>query len=284
MCRKISLFEKGESFSVDYNKYDRTKADSPIVTYDTFKITVMLSDNLAAIANGRLYNTCKGDILFFRPDELHHGRFLKDGTYEFLDFYLPLTFFNNYKEESQILAFMTDTSDTRINCIRPDYDEKKKIISATKKIRDLVVSGKDNSDTKIYAIMLQIILFLCDTYENQKKSPVYDDVPIYVLKTISYITEHLTEKISINELASYAGCSVTYLSQVFKKHTGSSVYNYILEMRIKYAQKLLFDGSDVTETCYKCGFGDCSNFISAFKKITGITPLKYKKELWQNEQ
>ena len=71
---------------------------------------------------------------------------------------------------------------------------------------------------------------------------------------------------------------VAYLSRLFKQYVGTSVYNYITVTRIANAQKLLKNGATVTEACFCSGFEDCSNFIRTFKKLTGETPLGYKKK------
>lgn len=57
-----------------------------------------------------------------------------------------------------------------------------------------------------------------------------------------------------------------------------TIYQYIVNIRINNAKIMLENGETVTNACYFSGFEDCSNFISTFKKIVGITPFKYKNQ------
>ena len=72
------------------------------------------------------------------------------------------------------------------------------------------------------------------------------------------------------------GISEPYASRLFKKHIGKGLKRYMIVRKIGHAKKLLDGGSTVTETCFACGFNDCSYFIKVFKSYTGVTPYKYQ--------
>ena len=58
---------------------------------------------------------------------------------------------------------------------------------------------------------------------------------------------------------------------------GITVFRYLAELRIDYAKKLLDStGDSVTEICFSCGYTSIPNFMKDFKRITGMSPLKYK--------
>ena len=118
---------------------------------------------------------------------------------------------------------------------------------------------------------------MADFYEQQKNNPVDYQMPDIVTRTMMYIMENYENKLSLEELASKSNCSVTYLSRIFKRYVGLTVYNYIIATRISNAQIMLKENMSVTETCFACGFDDCSNFIRTFKKNIGKTPMQFQK-------
>lgn len=69
----------------------------------------------------------------------------------------------------------------------------------------------------------------------------------------------------------------SYLSRIFKQHTGLSLHLYILDQRDEQAKRCLLPGKSVGDTCSQSGFCDCSNFIRTFKNKVGVSPGSFKK-------
>lgn len=101
-----------------------------------------------------------------------------------------------------------------------------------------------------------------------------------VLRVISYMSDHLSKQITLQELADQAGMSKYHLCRGFKKAMGMSPMQFLTAMRVERAKKLLEESSlNVTLIALEVGFNDLSNFIEHFKKIVGFTPTAYKKSL-----
>ena len=130
-------------------------------------------------------------------------------------------------------------------------------------------------DLLIFALMIELLDVCAAAYLRQKAKPVASSVPFCVTKTLRYINENCADRVVLTELSKAAGCSVTYLTKVFRRHTGKTIHEYLTECRISSAERLLHDGATVTEACYGSGFGSCSSFIKVFRKYTGTTPGKY---------
>lgn len=95
---------------------------------------------------------------------------------------------------------------------------------------------------------------------------------------IKHIEQHFEEELTLNDLAYKYALSPNYFSTVFKKETGKTVVNFITEVRIKNACRLLVETKDsVVEISNKVGYEDSQYFFRVFKKITGKTPLEYRK-------
>lgn len=275
--RKIKVFDQLEEITIIYYEYEHDRSDNAVLLYDTYKFGIHLTDGLAAVMNEKIINADNGDIFVFSPHEIHFGRFLKSGTFRHIDFYFPLNFFESFSCPCSALKYIfDDSSPDRINCIRPNPKDKTKIISLAEKIISLITEYTDENNILIFALIIEILSLCSEIYPKQKGLPETTGIPPQILNTVSYISKHYNENITLQDIAEYSNCSVTYLSRIFTKYMGLSVYKYLIEYRISQAAILLKSGSSVTDAGYSSGFGDCSNFIRTFKKSTGMSPHQYK--------
>ena len=94
---------------------------------------------------------------------------------------------------------------------------------------------------------------------------------------ITYINEHFKEDISVEDLASRAGLSQYHFIRVFKKETGFTPHEYLVNTRIATAKYLLKNSRlPVKDICYASGFSAESVFCGAFKRHQGMTPAQYR--------
>lgn len=99
-------------------------------------------------------------------------------------------------------------------------------------------------------------------------------------KAIAYINENFSDNISLNELAKKASLSPFYFSRLFKKETGLTPHQYLIETRIAVAKFLLVSSAvSIREIAYETGFPDESSFCACFRKRENMTPASYRKKL-----
>ncbi len=92
-----------------------------------------------------------------------------------------------------------------------------------------------------------------------------------------YIQEHYAESLSLEEVSSQAGFSSSYFSTLFRKETGKNFLEYLTDVRIDEAKRLLRRSGDTIEQIGKAvGMNDYKRFSKTFKKITGISPKEYR--------
>ncbi len=98
-----------------------------------------------------------------------------------------------------------------------------------------------------------------------------------VNKVKDYIGQHYTEEIKLEDLASLVAMTPSAFSRFFKQQTGRSPLDYIIDMRLGAAARMLVDtSSSVSEICYACGFNNLSNFNRTFKARRGYTPRDFR--------
>ena len=101
----------------------------------------------------------------------------------------------------------------------------------------------------------------------------------YAYRVLQYLESHLTEPISISDLANTLGLNSEYLCTVFKKETGLTIIQYLQRLRIGQARMMLerYPERDAAEIGKACGYDSPSYFGLQFKRITGTTPNQYRK-------
>ena len=100
-------------------------------------------------------------------------------------------------------------------------------------------------------------------------------------QVIRYIKEHFREKIVLEDIAKEFNYSVGHLCRKFKAEIGDSIVNYIIKYRISVAMKLLIERQELSieEIAIDVGFNDVQFFDKTFKKLVGMTPGQYRKEI-----
>lgn len=94
-----------------------------------------------------------------------------------------------------------------------------------------------------------------------------------------YISEHIADSISIDDLADYVYMSRFNFMRRFKQCTGTSAYQFIQFTRLQKADALIHSGMSFTQACQQCGFGDYSAFYRAFLQEYGVSPRVYYRDL-----
>lgn len=95
----------------------------------------------------------------------------------------------------------------------------------------------------------------------------------------TYVMKHFKEKIAITRIADLVNMTPTSFSRYFKLHANKTFSDFIGEIRIGYACKMLIEHKmSASQACYESGFNTLSNFNKQFKAITKRTPSAYKKE------
>lgn len=98
-----------------------------------------------------------------------------------------------------------------------------------------------------------------------------------ILKVKQFISEHAAEDIRLETLASLVGMAPSAFSRFFRQRTGRTVVDYIIDVRLGNAARMLVDtAQNISEICYACGFNNLSNFNRIFKAKRGYTPRDFR--------
>lgn len=123
----------------------------------------------------------------------------------------------------------------------------------------------------IYSMLMKLLEHSGASGAGSSGNPVVD-------RAIGYIQSHLTDKLSVEEIAANAGYSTSYFSHLFAEETGLSPYQFVVKSRIEHAQQLLkTTRQTVQEIAFQCGFNSAANFCYTFRRLVGTSPHEYRR-------
>ena len=100
-----------------------------------------------------------------------------------------------------------------------------------------------------------------------------------LLPIVAYINAHCADKLSLRDIAARFYLNPAYLGRIFKRYTGTSFNEYLVDCRIQLAKQLLRESThSVTEVAGLAGYDDTNHFTRLFKAKTGQTPSEYRNQ------
>lgn len=174
------------------------------------------------------------------------------------------------------------------NSIRRMMDEAKKglcfPLGAIMKVYTLLDTLSSIKDGFYAVTQFMTILYELSRCEGSRtlasssfaKIAVQDDSR-RILKVKDYISKNYMDEIRLNTLAEMASMSPSAFSRFFKLHTGRNLSDYIIDIRLGFAARMLVDTiKSVSEIGFECGFNNLSNFNRIFKKKKGCSPSEFR--------
>ena len=111
-----------------------------------------------------------------------------------------------------------------------------------------------------------------------KQNQIKKGKPDPIRWVTGYIEEHFAEELDMTVLANRLDISYQYFSRLFHAQTGRTFSEYILNVRMKEACRLLLRGEPVAEVAKKVGYQYPYNFTRAFKKLYGVSPNAFRRK------
>ena len=176
-----------------------------------------------------------------------------------------------------MLSFFYQRENYEYNLISLPEQQRKRLIDLCFQIIGYDGESEFDIQLNLFTNFLQILKMVNQGYVRPAVEQPKIKTPKIIKDVIEYINRHFHEAITLEQMAKHFSISKSHLSSYFRKYIGVSPYEYLLNVRLEQAKRLLTHGGSITDVCYACGFSDYSHFIQFFKKRTGMTPHKYQK-------
>lgn len=139
------------------------------------------------------------------------------------------------------------------------------------------------SPSKEPALMIELLEMLSDEKDLVRilKATPCDQLTLSqkLEKIDRYIESNVYGKVSLDSVSAYLGMNRTYFCIFFKKHYGKGFADYLNDMRVRKATKLLTDRDmHISDIARECGFKTAPYFTRAFRRSLGMSPAEYRKK------
>ena len=243
--------------------------------YHTFhKVILLLAGRADYAVEGEHFHLQPGDFVLVGRGSIHRPEVAEGDFYERVILYISPEYLQKLGEED--LGWCFSQAQQRFHYVYHSAGND----SIRKLLYELECAARDSgfgSGILRRGIFAQLMVALNRAVaEGESVNAAAGDTK--VVAVLQYLNTHLTEELSIEELAARFYISKYHLMRRFRSETGYTIHNYITEKRLLLAQQMLKKRVPLWQAAESCGYQDYSTFSRAYKKQFGYAPSKELRE------
>ena len=258
----------------------RISIESQLHAHDFYEFVICVSGKMENVYNREISNVMeKGSVYLARPKEVHKINYCSSAEFLHDDVYI------SKKKMQKICTAFSDNLFDKINSIKGpitfslDFDKLNGISDAVYKLSNVVDRTADSEEQHAFLIV-RLLRMVFEKYLSKKET----SIPKWLIDVKEKISMPENFIVPLGELLENSFYSRSYVSVAFKKYIGETVVEYRNRLKVKYSVSMLAENDmSVNEIAGILGWDNPNNYIIAFKKVYGLTPLQYKNSLFKNE-
>ena len=276
IVREITPINKGDLFIV--LNHVNAKFDFPVHYHPEYEINLVLNSHGKRIIGDSIKPFESPDMVLIGPNTPHAWTGYESTEVQVI----TIQFQEDFLSEQTLSRNIFHSIQDMLNRSRMGiHFSKEATISMIPRIKQLTEKRGFDSFLDFLSILYDLSI---SRNQNTLSSPSYVDMyDTSKSKRISIVNEYLCKNfqnpIKIEEVAKLVNMSPSAFSHFFKKRTQRTFSNYLSDLRIGNAAKLLIEtDKTISEICYESGFNNLSNFNRAFKNQKGCTPKEFRMQ------
>lgn len=221
-----------------------------------------------------------GDISFIPKNVYFRSSYLSDAPREEILLKFTSTMLSDLLAVMKVESFDEVLAGQEVT-IHLEKNEQEEIMRIMGEIEEEWNSYNEYSEIILKGLLNKLIVFCLNKRKGIGKTAAADSKKKQdkLSKAIEYVKMHLAQSPSLQETAEYINISPSYLSKIFIDRLHAPYSAFVLNEKILYAQKLLVNsGKGMAEIAKDAGFSSNAYFSDCFKRMTGMSPLQFRKE------
>ena len=271
----INEFALKKNNSIRLNSFDE-------VCSECLRFYYIVDGKFDWVVNGKRFTLYPGDLAMILPaQELYAEKgYLEIGSLYWLKLHLNIqnSGTSNYPGKQSNISkaeFITIKKILFLNNV-PVLSRLQEAGSIFSLLRSELFSQEIGYVTRVNHLLDELLILI--TRKHTKQNNFQRDFPQTFLKLEEALREDLSYHWTVEEMAALVGLGTTAFSDKVKSFTGFSPMNYLINIRISEAIKLLKKPEvQVTNIALDTGFYSSQHFATTFKKLTGYTPSQFRK-------
>lgn len=260
---KTSLHPKEKMTDACFEAYlheNFPKTDLVAHYHEFYEIHMVLSGEVSYWVDGKIYPLNAGSLMLLCPMQLHKPALTELASCQRIVLWINKQYLEQELHRGSLIRCFANGQ----HLYHAPY-----LTEIFKKLYQESQSAQFGADIYAQSLIRQILIELSriddGASHTEKPSPLIAEI-------ISYVCDHFTEDLCLDDIARHFHISKYYLSHLFKTQTGSSLYHYIVLKRLSMAKQLLISDQPASEVYSVCGFRDYSVFYKAFKAEYNQSP------------
>lgn len=236
------------------------------------KLLLLRSGSGGYSVEGQRYALMSGDIVLIGRRCVHRPEFEKGVPYERTIIYISPEFLQ--QQSVTDCDLMDCFSGERGHVLRLSESQRRKLFALADDLEQELSGDSYGRVILSNGLLLRLLVEIgrnLQHLDGELPSPIQPHSS-RVLEILRYLDAHLTEDITIDELAEQFYLSKYHMMRLFRRETGDSIHSYLSHRRLLYARDLISQGVSATEACFRCGWHSYSSFTRAYSKRFGTTP------------
>jgi AraC-like DNA-binding protein len=231
--------------------------------------------------NNNKYNYSKGCLFLITPDDCHSFDIHTKTKFLYIRFNNTYLKSNILQEENKKrLEYILHNANHQPGCIMRNQHDRELIISLANYIIEQYNSKDIYSSDIIYSLINSIIAIVARNIALDLPARICSCTETKTLDIIQYIQTNIfnPEKLRADEISAHFGISESYLGRYFKKHTGETMQDFIVNYKLRLIEtRLTRSNMRINEIAHTMGFTDESHLTKVFKKHHKVTPSDYRR-------
>ena len=246
--------------------------------HNCFELYYLYSGERYYFIQDKTYHVTGGSFVLINPNEIHRTGNLGSFGYDRMLIHFSRELLEDYLSvDSSIAPYRT--LEEKIHIISLDPQEQNFVETLLHTMENEYTKNNQRENSYIKLTLLQLLLFLNHCKPSQQDAALVhiNTTQKTMFEILGYINNHYFETLTLETVSAKYYLSSCYFSRTFREMTGFHFVEYLNNVRIKEAKKLLLNSSlSINEIAAATGFNSNTHFGRVFKQITGCSPSSYK--------